>query len=905
LRARCEFLLGRVTDDPARIFRAARIAENFLPAVKAAGLAAAKVDGPAIAADFLARAVTEDPFDNVLADELETALVAVGDAVGLERLRQDRQFLATALAIDPPPLVPATPQRERISLTMIVKDEAANLPACLDSVRDLVDELVVVDTGSTDRTAELAAARGARVIHIPWRDDFAAARNVGLDAARGDWIFWLDADERLGPSDWNKAHQLFKGLKAENAAYLMRQLSPSEEPGGATTAVDQVRLFRNRRDVRWEYRIHEQILLSVRRTRATVRSTDIVIAHSGYKDAELRDRKLTRNTRLLELAHREQPTDPILAFNLAWVYHKAGRAGDALPLLEHCRAVLSPRVSIVPKVYRLLGQTLDRLGRTSDAQIAFTTGRKLYPEDIELLLHHGLFLQRKKDYSGAETCFRRILALPPGTYPVGLDLGLLGYKTRNALAELFLEQGRLAEAKEQWLMALAKEPGFVPGRVGLATIALAQGQREEAAGLLDGLGPLDPIFRSQVARLRRLLATEAVVRVASELDIPTGRPSEWSNGTGGSTPVRSRRIVWEGGVYSFHSYARVNRAVCAQLIAHGHDVSVRPVDRASEGSIEEIPQALAGRVGSPLSGMAEVWVRHRWPPDFSTPLEGRFVLIQPWEYGSLPQSWVAAANRAVEVWAYSEAVRDCYISSGVPQEKVHVIPLGVDPTQFHPNAIPLSLPTRKQFRFLFVGGTIRRKGFDLLLAAYARAFTATDDVCLVVKDLGTGTFYAGQTGEKQVAAFRDRPGTPEIVYLTDPLPADQMPRLYAACDCLVLPFRGEGFGLPIAEAMACGRPVITTDASPATDYCAPTTGYLIQARRKEFPTNRVGNLGTVNRPWLHEPDLDKLAETLRIVADDPTSAKVKGRAASDHIRSAWTWDHTARAVELRLNQLLD
>ena len=85
----------------------------------------------------------------------------------------------------------------RVSLTMIVKNEEANLPSCLASVADLVDEIVIVDTGSTDRTKEVATSWGARVFDFAWIDDFAAARNEALRHARGDFVFWLDADDRI------------------------------------------------------------------------------------------------------------------------------------------------------------------------------------------------------------------------------------------------------------------------------------------------------------------------------------------------------------------------------------------------------------------------------------------------------------------------------------------------------------------------------------------------------------------------------------------------------------------------------------------------------------------------------------------------------------------------------------
>ena len=85
-----------------------------------------------------------------------------------------------------------------------------------------------------------------------------------------------------------------------------------------------------------------------------------------------------------------------------------------------------------------------------------------------------------------------------------------------------------------------------------------------------------------------------------------------------------------------------------------------------------------------------------------------------------------------------------------------------------------------------------------------------------------------------------------------------MAGLYSACDCLVHPFRGEGFGLPVVEAMACGLPVIVTGAGPALDYASEKTAFLIPAERKPFPERRVGDLETIGRPWLFEPDMDAL-----------------------------------------------
>src|SRR5262249_35866166 len=112
-------------------------------------------------------------------------------------------------------VVPAEPRRMRVSLTMIVKNEEANLPACLEGWRDLFDEAVIVDTGSSDRTREVAAALGAAVSEFAWVDSFAAARNAALGRATGDWAMWLDADDRIDPPNRARLRALLDSLKDE------------------------------------------------------------------------------------------------------------------------------------------------------------------------------------------------------------------------------------------------------------------------------------------------------------------------------------------------------------------------------------------------------------------------------------------------------------------------------------------------------------------------------------------------------------------------------------------------------------------------------------------------------------------------------------------------------------------
>src|SRR5262249_29762339 len=344
----------------------------------------------------------------------------------------------------------ATPRpaggRQRVSLCMIVKDEEANLSACLASVADLVDEIVVVDTGSADRTREVAARFGARVFDFPWCDSFAAARNEGLRHARGEWVFWLDADDRLDEANRARLRALLSGLPDETAAYVMKCLCLPDGSGTATL-VDHVRLFRNRPDLRWRYRVHEQILPALRAHGGVVRWSDVVIHHTGYQDPALRGQKLERDLRLLRMQQQEQPDEPFTLFNLGAVYNELCRPAEALPLLKRSLERSQPTDSIVRKLYALLAQCHRQLYRPRAALADCRAGRGHYPDDPELLFQEGLILRHLGDLAGAEACWVRVLHTPAGQHFGSVHAGLRGYLAHHNLGLLYQQQGRPAEAE--------------------------------------------------------------------------------------------------------------------------------------------------------------------------------------------------------------------------------------------------------------------------------------------------------------------------------------------------------------------------------------------------------------------------------------------------------------------------
>ena len=250
----------------------------------------------------------------------------------------------------------ATAGPVRVSLTMIVRDEEDNLPACLSSAAGLFDEIVVVDTGSTDRTVEIAKSFGARVFDFVWVGDFAAARNAALARATGDYAFWLDADDVIDPPQREKLKALLEGLRhGDEAAYVVRcACDPDRDGGGGTTVVDHVRLFPLREDVRWTYRVHEQILPSLRQVNIGVRWSEVTVRHTGYTDPDLRKRKLGRDEAILLEELEDRPGDPFVLFNLGSIAIERQDWRSALGHLKASLAGSAATDSITRKLFALI-----------------------------------------------------------------------------------------------------------------------------------------------------------------------------------------------------------------------------------------------------------------------------------------------------------------------------------------------------------------------------------------------------------------------------------------------------------------------------------------------------------------------------------------------------------------------
>jgi glycosyltransferase involved in cell wall biosynthesis len=384
----------------------------------------------------------------------------------------------------------------------------------------------------------------------------------------------------------------------------------------------------------------------------------------------------------------------------------------------------------------------------------------------------------------------------------------------------------------------------------------------------------------------------------------SARPAAPATPRRGPAPRRPT-VLWEGPQLARHSLARVNRELTLQLMKAGCEVALQSFapnefDPNDDGRLGKI----AARMYAVPSRPFDVHVRHGWPPNLIGPGEGHWVVMQPWEFGSLPRAWLRPlATEVDEVWVPSRHVREGFVEAGVPAELVVVVPNGVNARQFHPATEALDLGRPPEFRFLFVGGTVYRKGIDLLLRAYRMAFEKADDVCLVIKDLGVNSFYKGQTYHRQIRALQARGDGAAIVYLDATLPERELAGLYRSCDVLVHPYRGEGFGLPILESMACGVPAIVTNGGACLDFCSEENSVLVRAGKRYLPRALLGPLETVRRPWVYEVDVRDLAAKLRHAYDRPEEMKALGTRASEDARTRWTWRQSARKVLDRIEAL--
>lgn len=309
-----------------------------------------------------------------------------------------------------------------LGVVMIVKNEEKNLGGILSDIRDAVDEICIVDTGSSDGTVALAESFGARMEHFSWNDDFSAARNHSLACAQSDYRLWLDADDRIDEGGVKALLKLKSRLRPQkDRAYVLKILSRSKDMPDTLSC--QTRIIPNRKGVLFEGRVHEQILPSLQRTGVMVEPVDITIMHTGYHDLDARRAKARRNLDILTDELRAGKDTASQHFFMAMACIGMEDYGQCLEHLYKARQKRTDE-DWLHFSYSISTDCLLRLGRTDEARREISGGIALFRNSPLLHYYLGLACMRAGQFTEAAAAFRKAAALPQriDSYPVPPNL---------------------------------------------------------------------------------------------------------------------------------------------------------------------------------------------------------------------------------------------------------------------------------------------------------------------------------------------------------------------------------------------------------------------------------------------------------------------------------------------------
>jgi tetratricopeptide (TPR) repeat protein len=358
---------------------------------------------------------------------------------------------------------PATDMK--LSLCMIVRDEEEMLARCLAAVAPAVDEIVIVDTGSTDRTIEIAREFGANVIERQWTGSFSDARNASFEAATGDWIVYLDADEVLVAEDVDRLKAL-TGRVWREAFYLVETNYTGDIDDGGAVTVNALRVFRNRPHYRFEGRLHEQIAQHLPTYAGRLEQSSVRIDHFGYlgvvRDAK---EKSLRNLELLRAQQAEGESSAFMHFNLGTEYSIIGDHGRALAELSRAWSLVEAGGEedrdYVPALLQRLVTALRLSGAPEEAIARAREGLERFPGYTDLVFAQALAslsLGREDDAIGYwEQCLA--MGDAPARYLSTSGAGT--FLPRISLAQLYIRRGDIERARELLEWCIAEHPEFV------------------------------------------------------------------------------------------------------------------------------------------------------------------------------------------------------------------------------------------------------------------------------------------------------------------------------------------------------------------------------------------------------------------------------------------------------------
>ena len=362
-----------------------------------------------------------------------------------------------------------------LSLCMIVKNEEATLPRCLQSVQGVVDEMIVLDTGSSDRTPEVAKSFGAKVHDFEWCNDFSAARNEALKYVKGDWVLVLDADETLAPQIVPSMKKTIQGEQSYLLINLVRQEIGAEQSPYSLVS----RLFRNHPDISFARPYHAMVDESV----SLIQSMEphwqvgylpeVAILHEGYQSTAIAGRdKFAKARTAMEGFLKKHPSDPYVCSKLGALYVQMNEISAGVELLERGLKSSAVDASILYELHYHLGIAYSRLqkGEKAEQHYQLALQQSILPK-LKLGSYNNLgnLLKAKGDFLGAKRIYEAALKIDPAFAPGYYNLGMV----LKAL-------GDLPRAIAAYREALFLQPNYADAHQNLGVVLLKAGQLQES-----------------------------------------------------------------------------------------------------------------------------------------------------------------------------------------------------------------------------------------------------------------------------------------------------------------------------------------------------------------------------------------------------------------------------------------
>jgi len=348
-------------------------------------------------------------------------------------------------------------RRERsVSLCMIVKDEEKDLGRCLESVKDIVDEIIIVDTGSTDKTIEIAKQFNAKIDYFKWQQNFADARNKSLSLATKEWVMVLDADEYLRQEDKTKLIEALNDFA--HPGYMVKTLNMTGDNRQDYVTSLVKRIFKNKMFV-YQGAIHEQ-LVKVKKDQNgdQFQITEVGFYHTGYLPSVVKEKnKSERNLSILERLLEQEPDNLFNTFNLAMEYSRNLDFENALPLYDKVYRAKIFELRFMPKLVISRLFSLMNLNKTKEALIAIKEGLEIYPDYTELVYYRGLIEREQKDFKRAIQSFETCLKM--GKPRLEIEFQKMCYDLGPLLniAEIYQEQGQYLEAIKKYSQCISMD----------------------------------------------------------------------------------------------------------------------------------------------------------------------------------------------------------------------------------------------------------------------------------------------------------------------------------------------------------------------------------------------------------------------------------------------------------------